>query len=105
LFFVKENGFMATLILNNVPDKLLSELERLATQDNLSVAEKTVRLLQEVVGKPPSASPSLTAEEWVAELRAWAASHKPLPFEADDSRDSIYAGRGEGYDRKLWIAG
>ena len=38
-----------------------------------------------------------TAEEWVRELRAWAASHDTsIPSLSDDamSRDSIYEGRG-----------
>lgn len=34
-------------------------------------------------------------EEWLAEFRQWVSSHPPLPDEADDSRESIYAGRGE----------
>lgn len=36
-----------------------------------------------------------TSEQWIAELRAWAASHRRLDTIADDSRESIYAGRGE----------
>ncbi|HEX7376655.1 MAG TPA: hypothetical protein VF278_06055 [Pirellulales bacterium] len=34
-------------------------------------------------------------EERVAELRAWAASHAPVTHFVDDSRASIYEGRGE----------
>jgi hypothetical protein len=86
---------MATLILDNVPDKLLSELERLAALEHLPVAEKTVQLLQQAVGDTPSTGPSLSPEERAREWRAWVASHKPLPHEVDDDRDSIYAGRGE----------
>jgi hypothetical protein len=37
----------------------------------------------------------LTPEQWATELRAWATSHKPVNHFVDDSRDSIYAGRGE----------
>lgn len=33
------------------------------------------------------------AEEWVAEFRAWAASHAPVTHFVDDSRESIYEGR------------
>lgn len=36
-----------------------------------------------------------TAEEWVAEFRSWAASHAPVTHFVDDSRESIYEGRGE----------
>lgn len=46
----------------------------------------------------PAATPVSTAESveaWSREWRAWVASHAPLPIVADDSRESIYAGRGE----------
>jgi hypothetical protein len=36
-----------------------------------------------------------TSEEWVRGFREWAASHPFLPIVADDSRASIYEGRGE----------
>ena len=35
------------------------------------------------------------ADKWVRALRAWAASHPVGAVLADDSRESIYAGRGE----------
>ncbi len=38
---------------------------------------------------------TLSAAEWTASLKAWAASHPHLDYIADDSRESIYAGRGE----------
>lgn len=37
----------------------------------------------------------LSKDQWITRFRRWAASHRALPYEADDSRDSIYAGRGE----------
>lgn len=86
---------MATLLLDNVPDALLSKLQQLAAMEHVPVTEKTVQLLQQAVGSMPSTGPALSAEDWERELRAWAASHKPLPYVADDDRDSIYAGRGE----------
>lgn len=86
---------MATLLLENVPDKLLNALEKLAAMEHLPVAEKTVQLLQQTVMQRPSTNQAVSAEAWETEWRAWAASHKTLPFEADDDRDSIYAGRGE----------
>lgn len=36
-----------------------------------------------------------SSESWCSAWRAWAASHATLPTVADDSRESIYAGRGE----------
>jgi hypothetical protein len=86
---------MATLILDNVPEVLLSKLQQWATMEHVPVTEKTVQLLQQAVEQMPSPAQTLSAEEWEREWRAWAASHKPLPYVADDDRDSIYAGRGE----------
>ena len=33
--------------------------------------------------------------EWIKAFSEWAASHPTLPILADDSRESIYQGRGE----------
>ena len=75
--------------------------------------ETEAKLLQQaaIVGRPPeelamkaleeklaTESPvmeALTAQQWVADFHRWAESHRRLPHEADDSRESIYAGRGE----------
>jgi hypothetical protein len=37
----------------------------------------------------------MTVIEWITDLRTWIASHARLPYEADDSRESIYDGCGE----------
>ena len=34
-------------------------------------------------------------DQWSAKLRAWAANFPTLPQAANDSRESIYSGRGE----------
>lgn len=47
------------------------------------------------IGPLQNGAADVDVEQRIAELRAWAASHSPLPFEADDSRDGIYEGRGE----------
>jgi predicted DNA-binding antitoxin AbrB/MazE fold protein len=53
-----------------------------------------------VVAAPGVAPPALrsndrlTAEEWVAEWRAWAAAMPNRPVSLDDSRESIYDDRG-----------
>lgn len=57
---------------------------------------ETVRLLRGEIqenGQPPT--DSLTAAEWCKRFENWAASHRVLPHEADDSRMSIYSGRGK----------
>ena len=38
---------------------------------------------------------TLSANEWAVQFRAWIASHQSLATPADDSRESIYEGRGE----------
>jgi hypothetical protein len=53
---------MATLVLDKVPDELLSQLEQLAARERLPVAEKTVRLLQEAVGRRALANGSRVQE-------------------------------------------
>jgi Arc/MetJ-type ribon-helix-helix transcriptional regulator len=52
-------------------------------------------LRREVVTGGPSPAP-LSREQWVQELKAWAASHSGLPVvtEAAMSRESIYSDRG-----------
>ena len=75
--------------------------------------EIEAKLLQQavLVGKPPEelAMKALeeqlavegpvmevqTAQQWVADFHRWAERHRRLPREADDSRESIYEGRGE----------
>ena len=37
----------------------------------------------------------ISHEEWIADIRQWAESHRRLEHPADDSRESIYFGRGE----------
>ncbi len=59
---------------------------------NLTLVEYLRRLAieeaQEHLGR-------ITPEQRVAALRAWAESHKPVSHFVDDSRESIYEGRGE----------
>jgi predicted transcriptional regulator len=37
----------------------------------------------------------MSREQWLAEFNAWVNSHNPVGHFVDDSRESIYAGRGE----------
>lgn len=43
----------------------------------------------------PTTLAQMTLDEWSRALRAWAAGHPVSTVLADDSRESIYAGRGE----------
>jgi hypothetical protein len=71
-----------------------SRLKEEAARNGLTVEEFIQRLAEQAVfgGRP---APVIPQRDWEAELRAWAASHPALPWPADDSRESIYAGRGE----------
>lgn len=53
---------MATLVLDKVPEELLSKLEQLAAQERLPVGEKTVQLLQEAIGRRTQANGSHVQE-------------------------------------------
>jgi hypothetical protein len=78
----------------HLPPDLERRLREQAVRRSQSLEEYLERLAEESL-RAESSAPTLTAEQWVAEWRAWAASHPTLPTVADDSRESIYAGRGE----------
>jgi hypothetical protein len=69
------------------------------TIDVSGLPEEAIRAVESIVtllrpkGQAASMPPSV--EEWSRALRAWAASHPRLDQAADDSRESIYEGRGE----------
>lgn len=83
----------------NLPPETEAKLREQADRKGTSLEEFLSGLAQSWAGangsvamKSPDEKPQ---EQWEQEWRAWAASHKPLPIIADDSRESIYAGRGE----------
>jgi predicted DNA-binding protein len=66
-----------------------------AGKDMETVAREAIEDTLAVQEELDSRQASLTIERRVAELRAWAASHRKLDYIADDSRESIYEGCGE----------
>ncbi len=81
------------------PDKEAKLRERAAAAGK-DVAEYVLGVVEEdlaMTEPTPSlhTDASLEADQWLKEFRAWVASHPRLDYLADDSRDSIYAGRGE----------
>jgi plasmid stability protein len=93
-------------ILITLPEELERKLRERAAQRGQQLEEFARTILEQEVqsgsptpqtqGQTRKPNPMrATAEEWIAELRAWVDSHKPFPVIADDSRESIYAGRGE----------
>ena len=72
-----------TIDVTGLPEPVVNSLRQL------------VDSLRESQGKNGIAPPKETAEEWVKRFMAWVDSHPKRPIEFDDSRESIYAGRGE----------
>ena len=73
------------------------------TADGLNAQAKALGMslqdfLRTIAGNGSHSSKARTDmpyDQWSARLHAWAADFPTLPHAADDSRESIYAGRGE----------
>lgn len=66
-------------------------IERLSDRERLELrAWMDSRSLSSQPSKPKQ-----SAEDWGQEFREWAASHPRATHFVDDSRESIYEGRGE----------
>ena len=76
-----------------VEEETARKLEDLAKARNMTVPG----YLKVVADRPnPDKSPDeLSDEEWSALWQDWVTSHKPPAHPVDDSRASIYEGRGE----------
>ena len=85
-----------TIVMSFTPDTE-KRLKAKADRRGLSIEKYLDDLVQQDVHTEFSFdnAPLPTAEERAKAWLDWCASHKPLPFEADDSRESIYEGRGE----------
>jgi predicted transcriptional regulator len=79
----------------NLSPETEQRLKELAAHRGQTLEAYLERIAEETAKYSTPPPPQLSAEQWIAELRAWAASHPPLPTIADDSRESIYEGRGE----------
>jgi len=62
-----------------------------------SADEMITRLVQEDARRSQTraASPQESPDQWALRLQAWVDTHPSRPIAIDDSRESIYAGRGE----------
>jgi Arc/MetJ-type ribon-helix-helix transcriptional regulator len=62
-----------------------------------SADEMIARLVEEDAQRvPPRADlPQESPDQWALRLQAWVDAHPSRPLTIDDSRESIYAGRGE----------
>ncbi len=83
------------LILNLPPDTE-SKLRQMAQRTSKAPEAMALEALDEKLADAEPASVERSREAWLAGLHAWASSHQVSRAETvDDSRESIYAGRGE----------
>lgn len=88
---------MTTLTIP-LPTETAATLREQAAAAGTDVASFVLEAVKEKlasVGEFAADQPRLTKEERIAEWLEWTASHQALGYEVDDSRESIYAGRGE----------
>jgi hypothetical protein len=64
-----------------------------AASSGQDVAAVASELIEQAFTSP--ATTEMPYEQWAAEFQAWVSSHKPVGHFVDDSRESIYDGRGE----------
>ena len=87
-----------SVTLNLTPD-VERKLQEKVAQNGQTLEEYLENLARQSAAdaaSPAPLSPSqLSADQWVAAWRAWVKGHPPFPVLADDSRESIYEGRGE----------
>lgn len=90
--------FLCMTVTIKIPSATEAELRRQAA----ALGEKPEKYVLHIVQKElaareprPARKMPLDFDQRIARLESWTASHAPLPYPADDSRESIYAGRGE----------
>lgn len=80
----------ATFDVTGLPREVVRDLEKLV---------QTLRHQFAATGAAPTPmreeTAGLSADEWIARFRAWSESHPRRESIIDDSRESIYTGRGE----------
>jgi hypothetical protein len=70
-----------------ISESAMRQLGKRASERGIAIEEFARSILEREAGEVP---PDQSAEEWIAEFRAWAASHPHRPLSVDDSRESIY---------------
>ncbi len=81
------NAAPTTTIQVPLSDAAQQQLRRRAAEQGVPLEEFARTVLEREAAVP---APDPSAEQWIAELRAWAASHPKRDIKVDDSRESIY---------------
>lgn len=87
-----------TEVTIQVPDNLQRQLQKRADDQSRELEAVVVDILETGLRHAPAVSPEpkLSPEEWVKEFRKWVKSIPQVNMGfVDDSRESIYEGRGE----------
>lgn len=83
----------------SIPPELEARLCERAARTGKDVQTIVLETLQEKLSSSPvnpmTEARNASAEEWITRFEAWVDSHPPWGRFVDDSRESIYAGRGE----------
>jgi hypothetical protein len=82
-----------TIDVTGLPPTVVADLQRLV--DTLRAHAAPAVTPPPVDAPRIGAPPNETPEQWAARLVAWVQSHPKRAIEFDDSRESIYEGRGE----------
>ncbi len=78
----------------HLPPETEAKLKAQAAATGQAPEELALRVLEDEFAASANPPQSMSTAEWIADFRAWAESHRRLPHDADDSRESIYEGRG-----------
>jgi acyl transferase domain-containing protein len=80
-----------------LPLKLSAETEEKLREKAARYGQTLEAYLEQLAVESTASSSvaGLSVEEWLAQFRAWVASHRPLSTFVDDSRESIYEDRAK----------
>jgi hypothetical protein len=92
----KEVAIMVAITLQ-VPDSVERKLHARAAEQGRDPASVAVEIIEKELEKSPATGGNerLTGDAWLREFDAWVKSHRKIDVVLDDSRESIYEGRGE----------
>jgi len=88
-----EHAMAVSVHLPPETEKKLREHARASGKDVNDIVAQAVE--EKLASSTSKDNGDLPATEWSRQWRAWAASHRTLDHIADDSRESVYNGRGE----------
>jgi hypothetical protein len=76
---------LQTIDVSGLPEGVVQDIQKVVSDIRQNLAQ----------GRIASTADALSPTEWVDRFRAWTESHPKRDLVVDDSRESIYAGRGE----------